>query len=404
MALGTAAAGWRHLVVSEWDRRACETLITNKAIRVDDPGAALDLIARGIPAQALGESATTSTLDESKPWPLIEGDCRTIDWTRLRGHVDLLAGGPPCQPFSIGGAHRGHEDERNLWPEAIRALDEIQPRAFFFENVRGLARDSFRPYLEYILRQLRVPHARRKTGESWTDHKARLERSATRQPPHRRYAVGWQLVNVADYGVPQVRWRVLLVGFRSDLKIHWQWPEPTHSRAALIAAQQDGRYWRDHGLDEYERVDAVPNASEARTGAGPSRWRTLRDALTGLPEPVEGVEDQNFRNHVGIPGARLYKGHSGSRLDWPAKSVKAGVHGCPGGEHILVRKDGSIRYWTVRETARVQDFPDTHVFEGPRSEAMRQIGNAVPPTLAALIAKRISVKLQGTLHAVVATD
>lgn len=108
-------------------------------------------------------------------------------------------------------------------------------------------------------------------------------------------------------------------------------------------------------------------------------------------------------NHVGVPGARLYAGHTGNRLDWPAKTVKAGVHGVPGGEHVLLCSDGSHRYLTVRECARLQGFPDSYIFAGSRSEAMRQIGNAVPVPLGRLIAAQIADKLSGTLHPAHAT-
>ena len=151
--LGTEQAGFAHLVSNERDHRACETLRRNGSADVADAATALDVE---------GER------------PLIQGDCRAVDWTAIRGEVDLLAGGPPCQPFSIGGVHRGDLDERNLWPETVRALDEIRPRAFLLENVRGFARPAFRPYLEYVVEQLRAPHVRRTETESWSEHAARL--------------------------------------------------------------------------------------------------------------------------------------------------------------------------------------------------------------------------------------
>src|SRR5690606_31546385 len=102
------------------------------------------------------------------------------------------------------------------------------------------------------------------------------------------------------------------------------------------------------------------------------RWRTLRDAIRDLPEPV-GVKRENppWLHHCLWPGAREYPGHTPNDLDCPAKTVKAGVHGVPGGETVLRRDDGVIRYMTVRETARVMTFPDDWAFEGPRGEQMR---------------------------------
>jgi DNA (cytosine-5)-methyltransferase 1 len=370
--LGTEQAGFSHLLASERDPRACATLRRNGATGVAGPAA------------ATGAAR-----------PLVEGDCRPIDWSPLEGRVDLVAGGPPCQPFSVGGVHRGDLDARNLWPETIRAVDEIRPRAFLFENVRGFARPAFRPYLEYVLAQLRTPHVRRRDDEGWSAHAARLAALPARERDA-GYRVTWGVVNAADFGVPQQRHRVFVLGYRAALGIEPALPAPTHTRAALLAAQADGSYWREHGLTA--RPPLAPGPSGGAPGA--ARWRTLRDALRGLPEPVDGVADPRVADHVGIPGARLYAGHSGSRLDWPAKSVKAGVHGCPGGEHIVVRDDGSFRYWSVRETARVQGFPDDYVFAGPRSEAMRQIGNAVPVPLARAAAGTIAAALHGTVRAV----
>ena len=199
--------------------------------------------------------------------------------------------------------------------------------------------------------------------------------------------------------MPQLRHRVLFIGYRADLGIEPALPEPTHSKAALLDAQADGSYWAEHGLQPREPLAARP-AKTTLAESRMRRWRTLRDAIGDLPEPADGREHPKWHNHVGIPGARLYAGHSGSKLDWPAKSVKAGVHGNPGGEHIVVRDDGTHRYWTVRETARIQGFPDDHVFEGPRSEAMRQIGNAVPVPLARAAAATVAAALHGTVHAV----
>lgn len=371
LALGASQAGLRHVVVSELNETACETLRANGAVDDGENGAP--------------ESA----------WPLLQADCNEVDWTRYRGEVDVLAGGPPCQPFSLGGVHKGAKDTRNLFPEAARAISEVRPLAFVLENVRGLTRESLRPYFDHVLEQLGAPGLKQRAGESQRGHRARLRREAATLPAEERYDVAWKLVNAADYGLPQQRWRVFIVGFRSDLEADWSFPEQTHSQDALLWAQAKGEYWDDYKLPKREPLGSPSRVKRILKAGAPKalRWRTVRDAIADLPEPVEGQETPGVHNHVGIPGARVYPGHSGSPFDWPGKSIKAGVHGCPGGEHILVREDGSFRYLTVRECARLQGFPDPWVFKGSRTEAMRQIGNAVPVPLGHRMLTAVTVEL-----------
>ena len=114
----------------------------------------------------------------------------------------------------------------------------------------------------------------------------------------------------------------------------------------------------------------------------------IRSCCLGLPEPTMKASELFF-DHVLQPGARVYPGHTGSFIDSPAKALKAGVHGVPGGENMLRRVDGSVRYFSVREAARLQTFPDDYRFSGPWSEAMRQLGNAVPVRLAQIVAGSI---------------
>lgn len=117
---------------------------------------------------------------------------------------------------------------------------------------------------------------------------------------------------------------------------------------------------------------------------------TVRDAISGLPTPAKSrTSEEPGLNHFFIPGAREYVGHSGSPLDEPSKTLKAGVHGVPGGENMLAMENGTVRYFTIRESARLQSFPDNFIFPGSWSESMRQIGNAVPVRLAELLARRL---------------
>jgi DNA (cytosine-5)-methyltransferase 1 len=124
-----------------------------------------------------------------------------------------------------------------------------------------------------------------------------------------------------------------------------------------------------------------------------SAWKTVRDALRKYGEPNEAGSSA-FLNHRLQSGARVYPGHTGSPLDQPAKTLKAGVHGVPGGENMLVRPDGSVRYFSVRESAALQTFPDQYELKGSWTEAMRQLGNAVPVELANSIASNVRRNLE----------
>jgi DNA (cytosine-5)-methyltransferase 1 len=370
-------AGFRHLLAVEYDGRACQTLRAGDAVRFDS------------------DAALPLRLDD--PWPLVEGDVHDVDFTALNGRVDVVAGGVPCQPWSLGGAHKGYEDKRNLWPELFRCVRETRPRAILAENVKGLERPSFKPYYDYILRELAAPFEERIEGEDWRDHDLRLAKLKSDVPydPTTRYDVKKLLVNAADYGVPQVRWRVFVAAFRKDLCLtEWQFPKPTHSETALWRVQNSGEYWERHGIRP--RRGLVPRDVPANDGLQP--WRTVRDAIADLPPPLEPLsakrEHPDWLHHQGWPGAREYPGHTPNDLDRPAKTVKAGVHGVPGGETVLRLDNGSLRYMTVREVARVMTFPDDRRLAGPRGEQMRQLGNAVPVELGRVMANAVAQALR----------
>ena len=280
-----------------------------------------------------------------------------------------------------------------MFPHAVRAVREIRPKAFMFENVRGLTRHSFAHYFEYILLQLQHPEIVRKEDEPWLNHLSRLERHHTGgYMEGLRYNIAFRVLNAADYGVPQKRERVFIVGFRSDLAANWSFPTPTHTREALQWSKwATGEYWDTHRILKKHRPSAKPEEVAAFDGqlfAQGQRWRTVRDALANLPDPREACAAE-IPNHRFQPGAKCYKGHTGSLMDEPAKTLKAGDHGVPGGENMMLLPDGSYRYFTVRETARLQTFPDEYVFQGSWSESMRQLGNAVPVDLAAIVAKSV---------------
>jgi DNA (cytosine-5)-methyltransferase 1 len=299
----------------------------------------------------------------------------------------------------MGGKHRAYDDVRDMFPQAIRAVRQARPEAFIFENVKGLTRASFRNYFEYIRLQLEHPDIELKPEESWADHLIRLERHHT-SGSHAglNYRVVTQVLNAADYGVPQRRERVFFVGFREDMGVSWHFPQPTHSQEALFWDQLWGGYWDRHRVPAQQR--GVPSCSIKRVTQNSEPlttlpWRTVRDVIHDIPDPEFGNADgsRKFLNHRFQPGARAYPGHTGSPLDEPAKTLKAGVHGVPGGENMLLRRDGSVRYFTVRESARLQTFPDDFLFRGSWSEAMRQLGNAVPVALGRVVGTNVALYL-----------
>jgi len=383
LAMGVALAGFKSRGVVEWDRWACDSVRQNQE--------------RGHPLVA--------------DWPLYEGDVRqwidSLEVDQLEG-VDLVAGGPPCQPFSMGGKHQANLDARDMFPAAVSAVRKLRPRAFLFENVKGLTRASFSAYFSYIQLQLEFPDIIKRPDESWLDHQTRLQQFKTSKKNSGlglSYRLFVGLVNAANYGVPQKRERVFMVGFRSDVDAQWSFPQETHSLDALLYDQYvDGSYWERHRVPKRDRPP-LPGKYESivcsMKGLGllPTKaaWRTVRDALLGLPEPrVDG--GGHALNHRLQTGARVYPGHTGSPLDLPAKTLKAGGHGVPGGENMLVRLDGSVRYFSVRESARLQAFPDSYELHGAWGEAMRQLGNAVPVTLGQIMAASVATHLLTAAH------
>ena len=174
-----------------------------------------------------------------------------------------------------------------------------------------------------------------------------------------------------------------------------------HVRCVVASQWVTGEYWDRHKIAKWQRPE-LPERVRSRVErlrngllfAIDEPWRTVRDAISGLPDPTK--RESGISNHVLNPGARTHPGHTGSPLDEPAKTLKAGDHGVPGGENMLAYPDGKVRYFTVRESARLQTFPDEFVFAGSWTETMRQLGNAVPVSLAQQLAASIGAKLHGS--------
>ena len=313
--MGISEAGFTHEAVLEWDRYSCDTIRENQRLGVE------------------------SVAD----WPLHEEDIRTFDYSGIGEEPDLIAGGPPCQPFSLGGRHGGWNDERDMFPEMVRATRELKPKAIIVENVKGLLRKNFARYFEYIVLQISYPELAPKKGEEWNNHLSRLERHHVHgQKDGLFYRVVFRLLNAADYGVPQKRERVVIVGFRQDLETVWSFPTATHSHDALLWDQWvTGDYWDRHEVPIKARPSPSPRLKgrimRLDTLFAPSElpWTTVRDAISDLPDPEGHDAPTKIPNHNFNPGARSYHGHTGSQLDYvvrltaPQRLSKQGITACP---------------------------------------------------------------------------
>ncbi|HEY5393105.1 MAG TPA: DNA cytosine methyltransferase [Hanamia sp.] len=366
LGMGVARAGFKQVLAVEKNIECCKTIAENQNSGVND------LI----------------------EWNVLNDDIKNIDFKKYENKIALVTGGPPCQPFSLGGKHLGNLDVRDSFPETVRAIKEIKPKAFIFENVRGLTRKTFANYFEYIILQLTNPELTIKKNESFAQHLARLEGAHTKgRSSGLSYNIVYHILNAADFGLPQIRQRVFIVGFRSDTEVSWHFPKPTHSCEELYRSMANGSYWDRHRISIKER-EKVIDAGQATLFKDEKveslPWLTLRDAICDLPDPEKFPQEASaIINHTFQPGARSYKGHSGSLLDQPSKTLKAGSHGVPGGENAIRNANGSLRYLTVRESARLQGFPDNYVFKGSWGQAMNQLGNAVPVPLAEILGKSV---------------
>jgi DNA (cytosine-5)-methyltransferase 1 len=328
------------------------------------------------------------------------GDIKDFDLDSLE-QIDIVAGGPPCQPFSLGGKHGADQDSRDMFPHAIRAIEKLAPKAFVFENVKGLLRQTFADYFDYIILRLTYPDFAAKDEADWNTHLDSLRRIKKSSYRGKTYDVKFKLINAADYGVPQTRERVVIVGIRSDLASSWTFPKETHSEDRLLWEMHvTGEYWQRHNVAK-SKVPVLDTAAKERVARLKEKygmfspeglpWKTIRDALCNTPDPQSkhGIIDHIFKG-----GARTYPGHTGSDFDWPSKTIKAGGHGVPGGENMIKFSDGSVRYLTTFEAKRIQTFPDDFVIKGAWGEAMRQIGNAVPVLLAEKIGCALAQKIR----------
>ena len=296
-------------------------------------GQALGLEKAGFDHAALVEldPAACATLRLNRPtWNVVEQDLRTFDGRPFAG-VDLVAGGVPCPPFSKAGLQRGAADERDLFPEAIRLVDEIRPKAVMLENVRGLLDAVFEDYRTKIERQLKA------LG----------------------YKTSWKLLNASDYGVSQLRPRVIFVGIREELADGFHWPKAADDEPATVG-------------------ELLFDLMAARKWRGASAWRERANSIA--PTLVGGS-----------------KKHGGPDLG-PTRAKKAwasiGVDGMGLWDEAPPADFVGMPRLTTRMAARVQGFPDEWAFSGRKTAAYRQIGNAFPPPVATAVAFQISAALK----------
>ena len=295
-------------------------------------GQAIGLERSGFEAQALVEidSHSCATLKLNRPkWNVIEGDVREFSAMNYKG-VDLIAGGVPCPPFSIAGKQLGENDERDLFPEAVRLIDESRPRAVMLENVRGFLGAVFQDYRKKLRVQLE------KLG----------------------YTLSWQLLNASDFGVSQLRPRVVIVAIRKDYAPFFNWPLGTGRLADTVG-------------------DLLYDLMAARGWKQAKAWREQANDIA--PTLVGGSKKHG--------GADL--GPTRARAAW----ASLGVNGKSLAEQAPDPDFVGMPRLTTRMAARIQGFPDSWHFAGRKTASYRQIGNAFPPPVANAVAQQISICL-----------
>jgi len=297
-ATGLEGAGFELAAAVEIDHHACDTLRANR------PG-----------------------------WNVIEGSVSSVDGSAFRG-VDLFAGGVPCPPFSVAGKQLGQQDERDLFPQALRLVLEAKPKAILLENVPGFASERFAHYRNQFFRRLNDAG----------------------------YEVQWRILNACWFGLPQLRPRFVLVGFRKSFPDLFAWPEPTMRANATVG-------------------DALADLMALRGWNGAETWR--RRACGVGPTLVGGSKKHG--------GPDL--GPTRAKKQWKALSVDAmGLADLPPGpEH----PKSFLPRLTVRMTARLQGFSDSWLFSGGKTAAYRQVGNAFPPPVARAMGEAINAALSG---------
>ena len=274
------------------------------------------------------------TLKDNRPaWNVVCQDIRNLDPTPYR-ECDLLAGGVPCPPFSIAGKQLGNQDERDLFPTALRIIEELRPRGVQLENVRGLMSDKFNDYRKDIV--------------------TKLEGMG--------YSVAYRVLESADFGVPQLRPRFILVALKPDDMAHFRWPVPHPNRVSVGEA-----------IADLLAAKGWPGASSLS-----ARATTIAPTLVG-----------GSRKHGGPD-----LGPTRARRQWASIGIdgRGLANDSPPPDFPL----DSMPRLTLRMAARIQGFPDTWKFHGGKTVQYRQIGNAFPPPVAKSIGTAIREAFEET--------
>jgi len=277
------------------------------------------------------ESAACATLRANRSgWRVIQGDVRNYSALHLKG-IELLAGGVPCPPFSHAGKQLGADDERDLFPEALRLVDETRPIAVMLENVRGLLDGVFEPYREAVLQTLK------KLG----------------------YSGEWRLLQASDFDVPQLRPRSVLVALRDEVSYHFNWPAAKTSPPPTVG-------------------DRLVDLMASNGWSGAETW--CQGAQSIAPTLVGGSKKHG--------GPDL--GPTRARKAWAA----LGVDGRGLADAAPLPGFSGMPRLTVRMAARIQGFPDDWEISGAKTAAYRQVGNAFPPPVAAAVGRQIAAAIE----------
>lgn len=276
-----------------------------------------------------------NTLRHNRPdWNIFESDIRDFSAREFRG-IDLLAGGVPCPPFSIAGKQLGHEDERDLFPDALRLIRESQPATVMLENVAGFASARFHDYRRDLLQQLHTMG----------------------------YQADWQILNASSFRVPQLRPRFILVAIKQQYADGFPWPSPLPHPPTV--------------------AETVGDLMASRGWPGAADW--MRKAAGIAPTIVGGSKKHG--------GPDL--GPTRARGQWAVLGVDGlGIANEPPGLDFPKKAKPRL---TVRMVARLQGFPESWIFTGAKTAAYRQVGNALPPPVATAVAANIRDVLNGTI-------